>query len=82
MLIYNGKISLYCYLASLMISSLLILPRNCIVSHVWWILPSYYVAVNVFLILYFRGYAFQVLNTFVIQFLNILAAVMLSVESR
>jgi len=62
MLIYNGKISLCCYLATLMVSVLLILPRNCIVSHVWWIIPSYCIAVNVFLLLCLRGYAFQVLN--------------------
>ncbi|KDR16214.1 protein-S-isoprenylcysteine O-methyltransferase isoform X1 [Zootermopsis nevadensis] len=65
MLIYNGKISLYCFLASLMICLLLILPRitpsgSCILDHVSWILPSYYIIINVFLLLCFRGYDFQV----------------------
>lgn len=67
MLIYNGKISLYCFLASFMVSLLLILRRitifgNCTVEHVWWILPSYYVIINVVLLICFRGYAFQVVN--------------------
>jgi hypothetical protein len=67
MLIYNGKISLYCFLASFMVSLLLILPRvhsfgNCVTDHVWWILPSYYIIINVFLLICFRGYAFQVMN--------------------
>jgi hypothetical protein len=67
MLIYNGKISLYCFLASLITSLLLLLPRitpsgKCIIDRVLWVVPSYYVVINVFLLLCFRGYALQVIN--------------------
>jgi len=77
MLIYNGKISLYCFLATVIVSLLFILSRvtplgNCIADHVWWILPSYYVVINVFLLLFFRGYAFQVVNIIITEFRNLL----------
>jgi hypothetical protein len=85
MLIYNGKISLYCFLASLMVSLLLIVPRiirfgNCVIEHAWWILPSYYVIINVFLLICFRGYAFQVVNIITTYFHNIFGTVLMLID--
>ncbi|PSN56241.1 hypothetical protein C0J52_00377 [Blattella germanica] len=63
MLVYNGKVSLYSFLGSLIISALLLIPRtaeSCVQEYVWWILPSYYILINAFLLVFFRGYVYQV----------------------
>ncbi|XP_067005318.2 protein-S-isoprenylcysteine O-methyltransferase [Anabrus simplex] len=65
MLIYNGKISLYSFLSTALLSLLLFLPtfclnEDCLTPHLWWILPTYYKLLNILLFFCLQGFTYQV----------------------
>lgn len=68
MLLYEGKLSFCCFLLSCSIVSLSLLETFCktcsnIVDperNIWWLIPSYFVLVNIALRFLYKGFSYQV----------------------